>query len=166
MSDMTIAKALQQRKTIANKLATYAQRAMKCALKEKDQETDFDTESCLEQFESEQFALRDMKIKGTLASHQTLVPIPKEVPVPEAGTTIPVYQAVLIRDDLKGRKALLEQLVNLPTVKSNYMRGVSEEVKLERTFDFEKILEEISIIQDAIDQVDALVQYTDNTTKI
>jgi hypothetical protein len=168
MPDMTIAKALQQRKTIANKLATLSQRAMKCAVKEKDAETDFDTESCLEEFESEQYALRDLKIKGSLASHNTLVLIPGSIPVPEATTRIPVYQAVLIRDDMKGRKALLEQLINLPTTKRNYMRmtGGEEEIKMERSFDFEKMLEEIEVLQDAIGEIDALVQYNDNTVKI
>ena len=168
MPDMTIAKALQQRKTIANKLATLAQRATKCAVKEKDQKTDFDTESCLEEFESEQFALRDLKIKGAIASHNTLVNIPTSVPATEAGNAVPVYQAVLIRDDMKGRKALLEQLIDIPTTKRNYMRmtGGEEEIKLERVFDFEKILEEIDALQDAIGEIDALIQYNDNTVKI
>jgi hypothetical protein len=168
MTDMTIAKALQQRKTIANKLATLALRATKCAVKEKDQETDFDTESCLEEFESEQYALRDLKIKGAIASHNTLVCIPTTIPVPEAGNAIPVYQAVLLRDDMKGHKALLEQLIDIPTTKRNYMRmsGGEEEIKMERAFDFERILEEIEALQDAIGEIDALIQYNDNTIKI
>jgi len=168
MTDMTIAKALQQRKTIAMKLATLQQRAIKCAVVEKDKKVDFDTESCLEEYESEQYALRDMKIKGTIASHTTTVCIPTNIPVPEAGNEIPVYQAVLLRDDMKGRKVLLEQLINLPTSKRNYMRmtGGEEEIQMERAFDFDKILQEIDTLQDAIGQVDALIQYTDQTTKI
>jgi hypothetical protein len=168
MSKLTIARALQNRKMIGNTLGTLANRIKNSAVTDPDDKPDFKPDECLAQFTQEQFNLRQLKIQAVSASVTTMVKIGEDVPTPEAGKDVPVYQAVLIRDDLKSQKALLESLTATPLNSMRWVRSSDSEEKITRVrnFNFQETIKKIENLQDMINQIDAQIQYTDNTTSI
>jgi len=163
----TIAKALRERKTLGNTIATAKQRAISGAVSEKDKKTDFNTAEYIIAFHDAQLELRKLKTAIAEKTASTLVTIPVDVPCPEAGTQVTLYQAILIRDDLKALKQFNEHLVGLPVRDDYRWRGEAQEVvEKVRNFDFDGTVELIDKIQDSIDAVDAVIQYVDNTEEI
>lgn len=170
----TLARALKDRKTIANELSTISMRAYKDAVittdesKSTDFKPDFNTQEYTQKYLETQHRLRELKTGIANKTSSTLVKIPSEVPVPEAGTEVPLFQAILIRDDLKSQKIFFDRFLNISIKDSRYNHKTEEyeEIKKERQFDFEKTRQLVDNLQDYIDNIDALIQFTDNTTEL
>jgi hypothetical protein len=163
----TLAKVLRMRSTLARDLAEVRNRALKHAVVEKDlKKPDFNTSACLEDFIGLQSDLRVVKTATATKSVSTFVKIPEDIPVAEAGSEVPLIQAILIRDDLKATASLLKQLTEFDA--SDFRDGYGEHVRLverERTFDFEVVLTLLDEVQEAIDNIDDIIQGTDATTR-
>lgn len=171
----TLANLLRKRKTASEQLSTYSSRALQGAVTEKIENQinspDFDTTENIELFKKTQFDLR--KIKTTISQHssKTMVKIPEGTPVPESGTEVSLFQAILIRDDLKGQKNLLERLSKTESgkekVRSWTISPNTEDIREKvRNFDFDKVITEMDSLQEHIDAVDACIQFTDNAVHI
>jgi len=163
----TIAKALRDRKTFGQTIATARRRAVENAVSNKGVETDFKTQDQIDYFQESQFKLRNLKTSIATKTVTTFVKIPDDVPVNEAGKEVNLYQAILIRDDLKAQKQFFENLINLRCDADYRWRGEKEEIiERVRNFDFDALVVLIDKIQDSIDIVDSVIQYTDNTENI
>lgn len=165
----TLGKALRMRSSIANKIATASNRAKNFAVTlDCDPKPDFDVEEQIKDFRKEQTALRSLKIQTSKKSLSTTVLIPEDMPVAEAGQEVSVMQAVLIRDDLKSEKALLDSIVSTPVTFNRYdYEGLAKEerpVKV-RNFNFEEKVPYVEQLQEAIDTLDGIIQGTDAVTK-
>jgi hypothetical protein len=165
---LTIARALQNRSVIGNTLATLRDRIRQSAVSDPEETPDFNAVECTQQFMDAQASLRALKTSLTKASINTLVCIPSDAPVPEAGLEVPVYQAVFIRDDLKAQKKILEDLIRIPVNQTRWVRSSDSEEKvvLTRHFDFQATLKKVELLQDQINGIDALIQYTDHNQKV
>jgi hypothetical protein len=167
---MSILRALRERKTIANEIEKASTRAQTNAVATEDETPDFNVDEQIALHSQKQYELRALKCGIAAASLSTLVNIPNDVSVPEAGKQVPVYQAILIRDDLKGRKKFLEGIEKSNTAPDIFalrtVREGQEPKKRIRKFDFAKILSDIDKLQTAIDEIDAAIQYADSTTQI
>lgn len=169
MIDMTLARGLRERSTMRGLLATLSQRIFRFAVIDKGQNPDFRAETSLMKYEEKQAELRDIKTKCIKASIRKMVRIPEGFSVPEAGCDVPVYQAILIRDDLKGLRNVLARLIELnvePQRIGGYGPDAATVIEKERTFDFEKVLERHDKLQADIDDLDGLIQATDATTNL
>lgn len=161
---ITIGKALRLKKTIIQNISQAIQRAKSSAVTYGDKKPDFNVSDQLERYISSQNELRNIKINVIKKSVEVMVPIPKNTPVPEAGTSVPAYQAILIRDDLKGQRSFLNDLINMRVVDEKEYDMESNKyitVPAVRNFDFEDVLEQTESLQDYIDEIDAAIQYTD-----
>lgn len=167
---MSILRALRERKTISAELAKASQRISANAVKNEGDHVDFSVEEQLKVHGDKQHELRSLKVSVLEASLKSKVKIPDGISIPEAGQEVPVYQAILIRDDLKGRKSVLGLLENANVNDDNRgfyaMREGQESKKKVRQFDFQKVLAELDQLQSAIDEIDAAIQYVDSTTQI
>jgi len=167
----TLAAALRLRSTLANKIAQASNRAQTNAVCYVGENGDFNYEEQIASFVKEQANLRSLKTQTALKSLLTKIKVPEGLPVEESGKEIPVYQAVLVRDDLKSYKMLLERISNIPIGKEYdrfAYRAPSTEVEIPekiRNFSFQETLDLIEKIQDAIDTIDGLIQATDATVK-
>ncbi len=167
---ITLGKALRLRSTVANKIATASARARQTAISlSTDPKPDFDVKEQLKIFTDEQRNLRELKVKTTAKSLNTKVLIPEDIPVDEAGKEVPVYCAVLIRDDLKARKKLLDELIAMPVSVDRYeyydtSEGQERPVK-KRNFSFEEAIATSELLQESIDTIDGIIQGTDATVK-
>ena len=170
--EFTLLRALRERKTIQNKVAQARQRATGSAVTYEDREPDFKVEEQINIYDQKQNELRQLKVEVAKASLKHTVFIPENAGVPEAGTKVPVFQAILIRDDLKGKKSFLESFENFkvdndPLYGGRRMKIEGEElVKKKRHFELDKILAQIEELQGSIDEIDAAIQYVDSTKKI
>jgi len=163
----TIAKALRDRKTLGQTIATARNRAIENAVSNKGAKTDFETLEQIGSFQESQFKLRNLKTSIAVKTVGTLVKIPTDAPVPEVGQEVNLYQAILIRDDLKAQKQFFESLINLRCDTDYRWRGEKEEaIERVRNFDFDALVALIDKIQDSIDAVDSVIQYTDNTENL
>lgn len=165
----TIGKALRLRKTIAQTLGQITGRIQSSAVTYGDVEPDFDVNDQLERHMDEQANLRKIKMAVISKSVEAKVKISKDIPVPEADTEIPVYQAILLRDDLKARRSILSGLVNTSnTPRQEFDRKTGDYISVPavRRFNFNEVLKEIDNLQDAIDEIDAAIQYVDATYTI
>ena len=163
----TLAKALRMRSTLAHEIADAKHRAINNAISEADLGTpDFNTTLCIADFRRAQCNLRGVKTETATLSVLTKVLIPSDLPVEEAGTSVPLIQAVLIRDDMKSAISFYKQLTTMDA--SNYRPHFGEDKEVivkERNFNFQEILEDIDKIQDAVDTIDDIIQGTDATTR-
>jgi len=175
--EMSILRALRERTTLAQEIAKASERATKNAVvfESEKENVDFDTTEQICVFDEKQYDLRALKTAIAKASLTNEVQIPEglggsEGPgINESGKKVPVFQAILIRDDLKGKKKLLESLVKIDISLERdlyLMREDQEPKKRIRLFDFNAVLVEIYEIQTAIDEIDAAIQYIDSTQKI
>jgi hypothetical protein len=159
-------KALRDRTKLKEEIKTAQNRAETSAVTYEDEPSDFNVVDQLTTYGTKQNELRASKMAVIKASLNTLIPINTAL-VPESGTEVPLYQAVLIRDDLKGRKSLLTRLAGFPTSTKNdryYSEGpVTKKI---RNFPLDGILSEINSIQEAIDEIDVAIQYADSTTEV
>lgn len=164
----TLARALKDRKTVANELSSISTRAYKDAVLKPDDKPDFNTHEYIQKYLESQHNLRELKTGIANKTSSTLVKIPSEIPVPEAGTEVSLFRAILIRDDLKSQKMFFDRFLNIQTKESRYNHKTEEyeEIKKERQFDFEKTRQLVDDLQDYIDSVDSLIQFTDNTTEL
>lgn len=169
----TLANLLRKRKTIASKLGTFSERAVGGAVTEtvdgKENKPDFDTQENVELFKSTQHELRKIKSAVAETTSTKKVSIPEDIPVPEAGQEVSLYQAILIRDDLKSQKNLLERVSKLSSgveKRKLFLRETSETTEKVRHFDFDEFVKMSDSLQEYIDKVDALIQYTDNTLSV
>ncbi len=171
LKGMTLGRALRLRSTIANKIKQAAARAKGSAVYSDPGPTpDFNVEEQIALYTEEQQKLRELKVKTAVKSLNTKVTIPDDIPVAEAGMQVPVYAAVLIRDDLKARKQLLTAIIDTPLEPDRrellYGRNSdSPPVEKKRSFDFQSAVENSEKLQDAIDTLDGIIQGADATTK-
>lgn len=173
ITGFTLAKALRTKKTISQVLATVTQRAMKNLVVTENQKIDFDPLEQLGLYLENQQNLRQLKTSVAAKSLSAKVKVPANDPdgllvLAEAGQDIPVYQAVLLRDDLKGYRAILQRMIDTPANnRETYDRKTGElvEVPVSRKFDFTKTLKLVEIVQDKIDEIDGAIQYADATVK-
>ena len=171
MSKISILRAVRNRKTIAGEIAVAQKRAQQSAVSVEGNTIDFSANDQLVIYMAKQAELRKTKLAILAASINNKVRIPKNIEIPESGQEVPVHQAILIRDDLKGLKGLLESLIAIDTnpVRDIYaMRaGMESEGKRKvRNFDFEKTVKAVADLQGAIDEIDAAIQYVDSTSEI
>lgn len=163
MNEMTIAKALKQRKSLAEKLSLCQQRIIKSSVWNEGEEPDFNVEEVLKEMEKTQSVLRNIKTSVALASVTSKIKIPEGC---SCKREIPIYEAVLLRDDLKCKLSLLKKIIDIPLEKPfTYREQVAPPNKI-RTFNFAETLKEIERIQDWIDEIDSRIQFADNTEKI
>lgn len=163
----TLAKLLRERKTIANNIKTSDNRINRFAITEEGAKIDFCPMESLKAYQAGQFSLRENKTRTIFKTISLKVLIPENAPVPEAGQEVSIYQAILIRDDLKSQKTIMERLI--ATDENTQRLGYGDnarEIKRQRNFKFEEILSAQENIQEAIDSIDALIQYVDNITEI
>jgi len=169
LKGITLGKALRMRSTIANKIKQANERAIGSAVFQTPGPVpDFDVNEQIGIYVDEQQKLREMKVKIAVKSLNTKVTIPDDVPVAEAGMQVPVYAAVLIRDDLKSRRQLLSAIINLPLVAERPRRLYGEPeptVEKKRNFEFENAVKLSEELQNAIDTLDGIIQGTDAVTK-
>lgn len=162
----TIAKLMRSKKTFANKIKTSQSRATANAVKFPEEKVDFDVQKCVIDFLRNQDELREAKTQIAQKTISTLVKIPDNVSTIEHGTEVPLFKAILIRDDLKAYKALLDSLIAMPTVQTKWGYRDEDDNKVlvkERLFSFDEYVKESEKIQEDIDTIDSLIQYTDNT---
>ncbi|MCK9272910.1 hypothetical protein M0P65_05175 [Candidatus Gracilibacteria bacterium] len=162
---ITLGKALRLRKTIANKIALARTRALTFGVTLSTQKIDFNTVKEIQLFDEEQTNLRDLKIKTAWKSLNTKVFVPKDIPVAEAGKSVSIFLAVLIRDDLKARKQLNDSVVALPTMV--YDHEILEEGLIptrDRNFNFDAMVAFSEKLQEAIDTMDGIIQGIDAVT--
>lgn len=164
----TIARSLKDRKTIALNIGKLGSRAIQNAVKKPGKELDFDCQEYIQKYLDTQYELRVLKTKIAQKTANHMVNVPEELPVIEAGKTVPLIQAILIRDDLKAQRGYFEKYVSLPSSEQKYNRetGEYDEIPCERQFNFETMLTKVDKMQDFIDTIDALIQFVDNTEKI
>jgi len=170
---MTLGRVLRLRSSVANKIKQASSRAKSSAVYTDTGSTpDFKVEEQLKIFTDEQQNLRELKLKTAFKSMNTKVYIPEDVPVGEAGKEVPVYCAVLIRDDLKARKQLLAAIIELPTDYDRREliyagRGRDSETLPEkkRSFNFDEAVTLAESLQDSIDTIDGIIQGADATTR-
>ncbi len=167
MRKISIAKALRNRKTLANNIATSRNRASNNAVSNKEEKTDFNVSECIESFLNYQQDLRSLKTAIAIRTSSTMVEIPLNTPIPEAGKKVSLYQAILIRDDLKAQKQFFDSMVNIRCCNETRWRGDQQEViEKIRNFDFDETIALVDKIQESIDTVDAIIQYADNTENL
>lgn len=161
----TLAQLLRDKKTLSRTLGIYSERAKKFAVTLPDDNLDFDTNECIKKFRESQSELRKAKTEASLKSISTMVFIPDEIECSESGTDVPLFRAVLIRDDLKSLKSLLDQINNISTTPDRWSYLGDENTKpmtKKRNFNFEETLLLSDKLQEQIDEIDALIQYTDH----
>ena len=158
----TIAKSLRQRKTLAQKLAECNSRIVRSAVINEDIEPDFSVEKILNEMSVIQEQLRAVKTNVARASVHIMI----DVSIPNGEVKIPLYEAVLLRDDMKSRLALVKQLIDMPTTSERGWREEKDTPKKKRTFNFESAVKEMENLQELIDEVDARIQFADNTKEI
>lgn len=163
----TIAKSLRSRKTLAQKLAECQSRILRSAVIDEDRTEDFKVSDTMQEMLDLQAQLRATKTSVARASVNIMVAIPAEILGTDSIRDIPLYEAVLLRDDMKSRLSLVKQLVDMPTdSQRGYYREEKDPPKKKRTFDFDSVLKEVSNLQEWIDEVDARIQFADNTKEI
>ena len=96
------------------------------------------------------------------------VSIPVSQYVKESGVDVPLFKAILIRDDLKSYLMCIEQIISKNHGISYSYTGRSEPlaITLERNFNLQAMLDQAEEIQSLIDTIDASIQYVDNTKEI
>lgn len=171
MAKITLARALKERKTIISKIAETSKRVAASAVTREDVEPDFNTQDQIKIYIEKQSQLRLLKSAIAKESSLALVKIPESVPVVEAGKEVSVSQAVLIRDDLKGLKSLLDSIVASPVGpiendRYGYPSANEVEKRLIRRFDLQEALNAVEKIQEAIDAIDSIIQYKNNNYEI
>lgn len=164
----TIARALKDRKTIALNIGKVSQRALTNAVQNLSRKRDFDCQEHIQKYLDEQHNLRVLKTQIAKKTASFEVLIPENCPTQEAGTKVPLVQAILIRDDLKAQRGYFEKYLSLNNIEQKYDRETNkyEEVELERYYDFQEMVKKVDDLQDHIDTIDALIQFTDNTEKV
>ena len=167
MSNKTIAKCLREKKSIFELLHICSNRINENAVLESDIEGDFNTEEQTEKYHELQLHLRDLKCAVAAASQTITVRVPDDTPTQEAGSDVPLFRAILIRDDMKSMKNVLQQLTEKNINPPRYRhREDAPPPRLTRRFDFESTLKKIEILQNSIDSLDAAIQYADNINKV
>lgn len=164
---MTLAKALRMRTTIAKKIKLAESRAINSAISvSTDPDQDFNTIEQIAEFDKNQRDLRELKVRTAAKSINTKVLIPEDIPTDEAGKEVPVFCAVLIRDDLKSKKIFIDRLIGQPITVDMYMFDREKDPPTKkRNFNFDEAVELSEKLQEAIDTMDGIVQGTDATTK-
>ena len=173
LKGMTLGRALRLRSSVANKIKQASSRAKSSAIySDPGPAPDFKVEEQLKIFTEEQQNLRELKLKTAFKSMNTKVFIPEDVPVGEAGKEVPIYCAVLIRDDLKARKQLLTALIEQPLehdrrelLYSGRGRDSEPLPEKKRSFNFEEAVKLAESLQDSIDTLDGIIQGADATTR-
>lgn len=169
--DVTILRAIRERSTIVNEIATAQERATKNAVSFEGNDVDFKAEEQLATYVAKQHELRALKVAVLEASLKHTVTIPENLGIPESGQKVSVHQAILIRDDLKGYKKLIDSISKIDN-SPGYTGGIyamregKEPQKRVRNFDFNKMLSDIEKLQTAIDEIDAAIQFVDSTKKV
>ena len=158
----TIAKGLRNKKTLAGNLGTTSARILKNAVVSQGAKTDFAAEEQIALYKEGQSELRALKTAVAQKSVTLKLKMPDNLPngYDEAGKEVPLFQAILIRDDLKGYRSILQKLIDIPTTTTEFDRKAGDYVNVERErkFDFEKTLKEIDEIQDLIDGVSKIIK--------
>jgi len=164
----TIAKALREKKTIAKKIATSGNRAVVWSASEVGIEKDFDYSLELSNYREFQSELRELKTMVAKKTIEEKVSIPASQYIKESGTDVPLFKAILIRDDLKSYLMCIEQIIarNHGTSYNYSGRTEPQAVVIERNFNLQAMLDQAEEIQSLIDTIDASIQYVDNTKEI
>lgn len=165
----TISKALRNRKTLIQNLSTHTNRINQNAITYGDKIPDYSIEDLLNKFDSDQSALRKNKIDVIKKSVEATVKIPEGFDFPESGQFIPVYQAVLLRDDLKAKRKIIVDLTSKSSEgKEIFDRATADYVTIPavRHYDLNEFDLLSEKLQDVIDEIDAAIQYVDATEKI
>lgn len=174
---VTLARLLRLRTTLAGEITLATTRLTKVVvttfIDNVPRKLDFDCSTCMTQVMQGKAKLRYIKTQGAIASATCMVAIPefdKEL-VPESGTTVPVYQAVLIRDDIKAYRGLVSKLLDVQETQETQETGYGENRKVflvvkKRNYDYQKLVEFHAAMQNWIDEIDGIIQGTDATYKI
>jgi len=170
LAGKTIGRALRMRGTLARDLSESQRHAIDNAVFEKGlkNEGDFNTVDCIADFIKTQYDLRTVKAETARISSTATVVVPLDIPMAEAGSTVTLIQAVLIRDDMKAMLQFYTRLVGLDARnyrEHGYGDGEKALIERERAFDFDSITKEIKDLQDGIDTLDGIIQGIDSTTK-
>lgn len=167
ISGKTLARGLRERSTICGEISMAQSRALTNAVAVEGRNQDFNVVEQIKLYREKQADLRALKTRCSEISITTLVEIPASAPIEEAGKNVPLYQAVLIRDDLKGQKSFFEQLTRINADNEERVVGDTLVTRTKtRSFDFEKTIEIIDLIQESIDAIDSLIQAKDNAVRL
>lgn len=169
----TLASNLKKRATMKKKIDKSSARARQCAVLVEgcEDESDFNVIEQVGLHEEMKRELRKNKVAGQTASLNNTISVPDWFPVDESGKEISLFQAVLVRDDMKGYKNLLESLINInhgtqPLPAYEIIEGGPTHLVRKRQFDFDKTLELIETLEKAIDHIDGQIQRADHMVEV